>query len=608
MFQLLQLLIAIPTVAASAMYFANKEKSKSVAFLVASIAYYAFGPVSGSPMGNLFQMKNTNSIAENIYGAAMVLACVTICFYIYKMYNYTQPRKSLNANEDGSNPLATVDAVAPRYTFADVDGMDTLKAKLIENANAIINNGKNGILFHGLPGNGKTFIAEAFAGEVAKLTGKRKRVAFMPVSMSTLTSRWVGQTTEQVRNLFTQARAAARRDGACVLFIDEIDSLLINRENVLNADSEKGGLVNSMLTLLNDYRDFKRHGIFIVAATNFMDRLDSSAIREGRFDFKTEIAAPDEKARVSLLVKNAKDAALTTEVAEMAARRWEGFGVARMKHVGELAGKIAKKDGRKAVSFADLMTALREAQGCKGSNLPENTPSLEQLSFDNELGGNLTKLARRLTNVAEIEAKGGTIPKGVLFYGPPGTGKTAVAKSLAVSSGWAFLSTSGNSLMNNSDEFENMITKAADIRPCIVFIDEADDILADRATNPYGKSATNNLLALMDGDRVLQDIMFVAATNFEKNLDAAAIRGGRFSEHFEFTTPGENALVSIIRKFMNSKKNAPWAVEFTPEAAAAILNGLAPADANDRMQKAINRVVSESSGDKITLDDLRAVA
>lgn len=526
---------------------------------------------------------------------------------MYALFGHTTDQVTTKA-AGGSEYLANQEYRAPKIGFNDVVGMLELKAKLNKQADEIFQNGKNGILFHGAPGNGKTMMAEAFAGELQRRMTGNSKVAFMSVSMATLASRWINQTTEQLNNLFAQASMAAQQNGYCVLFLDEIDSILVSREHISSGDSEVTQQVNAMLTLLVNYRDIKTHGILIIGATNHLDKLDSAAIREGRFDFKTEITPPDEEARIAILTAKAKAAPLPLEVAKRAAGRWEGFGVARLAHVGEQAAKLASSGARNEVSFDDLMAALRDAQGCKGLNLPENTASLDELHFDEELTSSLKGLARRMTKIAEIEAMGGSVPRGVLFFGPPGTGKTAVAKALAKSSGWAFLSTTGQRLMNDTNEFDRLITKASDLRPCIVFIDEADDILADRATNPHGKSATNNLLALMDGDRALKDVMFVAATNFEDALDAAAVRGGRFAEHYEFRRPTEDALVSIIRAFMASKANAPWSPEFTPEAAAAILKDFSPADAKDRMQKAINRVVANLGEEKIALADLEAVA
>jgi len=45
-----------------------------------------------------------------------------------------------------------------------------------------------------------------------------------------------------------------------------------------------------------------------------------------------------------------------------------------------------------------------------------------------------------------VEKLGGSVPAGLLFFGAPGSGKTDAARSLAMRSGCAFLSTSGHDL------------------------------------------------------------------------------------------------------------------------------------------------------------------
>lgn len=612
-YQLIDAAIAAITLALFATLLFRKNDSESKTeerigyALIAVVLHHLFGPHDGSPIIDSISAGKETSFLTQFYAVTMPFAYIVLIALLMKASSRVTRRKEPSGNDEG---LSQYDYRLPKFSFDDVDGMDDLKKTLRSQLREIIGNGKNGILFHGAPGNGKTFIAEALAGEINKKSPKGHRVAFMSVSVSDFASRWVNQTAEQLRSMFAQAEAAAEKYGACVLFIDEIDSLLINRANVTNADSEAVKNVTSMLTLICNHREFKNHRIIIVAATNYINNLDGAAIREGRFDFKTEIPAPDAPARASLLINSASKAggSLSVSVAERAASRWEGFSVSRMRHVGEFAAKMALKAGRKEVTFDDLAAALREAQGCKGSNLPEGTPKLEALNFAPDFKDDLKALARRMTRIVEIEEQGGTVPKGVLFYGPPGTGKTAVAKALALESGWAFFSTTGQKIMNSASELDTLVQRASDLRPSIIFIDEADDILADRTGNPYGKSSTNHLLALMDGDKALKDVMFVAATNFENALDAAAVRGGRFSEHFEFVIPDENALVTIVREFIRTKSTAPWAEDFTPAAAAEMLNGMSPADARDTLQKAINRVVSRPEGGKITLADLAAVA
>lgn len=612
-------IIAIPVVTAAALmalFAGRRAYTLTLSVLVIAAILHIFA-VDGSPVWTLLfgraEKVAPQSTLASAYAVVTIAGYAALAFAINTALNWAGKSAGQMTGPaiDPNTGLSRHNPIKPRYTFADVDGMASLKKKLTSQAREIVAGNNNGILFFGAPGNGKTFIAEAFAGEINTLVGQKKPIGFLSVSMGDLASRWINQGTEQVKDLFAQAAQAALHHGGLVLFLDEIDSILPERSDIPDQNSEKVQIVNTMLTLLVDYRNFTQHHIIIVGATNFLDRLDKAAVREGRFDFKEEIAAPDRDARIGLLTGSARAAKLSKETAGRVAGRWEGFGVARLRHVGELAAKKAKEAGRADVTFDDLMLALRETQGCKGANLPEGTPSLNQLSFEDGIAERLKSLARRMTEIDRIESLGGTVPKGVLLYGPPGTGKTAVTKALAVSSGWAFLSTTGQQLMSDANELNRIVTKASDLRPAIVFIDEADDILANRATNPYGKSATNNLLAMIDGDRPLRDVMFVAATNFADAMDEAAVRGGRFGEHFYLAPPSEDTLVTILAAFISGKESAPWADDFTPAAAVKMLRhfdaDISPATAKDRVQQAINRAVSRLDGSQVTLADLAAV-
>jgi transitional endoplasmic reticulum ATPase len=484
-------------------------------------------------------------------------------------------------------------ASTPRITLKNVHGMSEMKARLLSHCADIHKEGKNGLLLSGDPGNGKTFIAEALAGEM--------QMNFLPIRISEVASRWVNQTTEQIQMAF----AAARAQAPCVLFLDEADSLLVNRATISDADLQAKQNVNALLTLLVDVHNFKDSGVIVMAATNHKDQLDPAAIREGRFDFKEVIPNPDFEARVGLLKDRiAPGIVIDAPAVNRAARRWEGFSVVRMRAIGDRASRIAR-DNAHPVDFDVLRTALRDVQGTQHNPLPENTPGLQQLNFTPEMNDHLYGLANRLIDIERIESLGGSVPKGVLFHGPAGTGKTAVAKALAISSGWNLIATTGQRLANGQESLAEIIRRASDLRPAIVFIDEADDILQERSTN-WRKDATNEVLALLDGTTVLQDVLFIAATNHPETLDAAAVRGGRFSEHIEFSLPDEDTVADIVAAFMAEKSMAPWSAEFTPACAAALLTGFAPADVRDRLQKAINRTIS-GNRHTVTLAELEAV-
>lgn len=491
--------------------------------------------------------------------------------------------------------------IKPAYTFKDVNGMSALKAQLMDAKKDHETAGKNGILLSGEPGNGKTMIAEAFAGEL--------KWKFMPITIGDIQSKWVGQTTEQLQAVFN----AAAGNGPLVLFFDECDSMLRDRGSMMGGSNDESlKTANAFLTGIVDIR--RRKNIIVIAASNYPDQLDAAATRDGRFDFKINIPNPDKEARQGLLVKFTKGLTFEENVLERLVRRWEGFSVARIRSVAEKITKNATAQSRQSVSMQEAMAALREVQGSLGGMVPEDTPTLRdgKLHFDGKQREKLLTLATRMENIDEVERLGGQVPKGVLFYGPPGTGKTAVAKSLAKTSGWAFIATSGNELLNENEAFAKLLKKARDLRPCIIFIDEADDVLADRSTNRYGTTVTNRILAEMDGVGQLHDVMFIAATNHPDKLDSAVIRGGRFGEHYEFKAPEEDTVLKMVREWIQSKTaETPFHDEFTPEAVAQILHGLAPSDIKDRLQQAVNtgvgRILACEGVRQITIEDLKGV-
>jgi transitional endoplasmic reticulum ATPase len=439
----------------------------------------------------------------------------------------------------------------------------------------------------------------------------------MPISIGDIKSKWMGQTTEQLQAAFD----AAKRNGRVVLFFDECDSMLGNREGMIEsgggAATDMLGTTNAFLTNIVDIRRYK--GVIVIAATNYPDNLDPAAIREGRFDFRIHIPNPDPEARRGLLEKFSKDKEwqpmIPENVMERLVRRWEGFSVSRIRRIAEIILKNAKAQGRKEVSLGDAFLALRQVQGSTGDQLKEDTPTLKdgKLHFDPEMKAKLINLASRLENIDEVERLGGTVPKGAIFWGPPGTGKTAVAMSLAKTSGWAFLATTGSDLLvDNGTGIDKIIKKARDLRPCIVFIDEAEEALGDRKRSNYGSIVTNKLLAVTDGTKALHDVLFIAATNHPDDLDKAITRGGRFSEHFGFKEPEENTVLLMVREWISSKRGTtPFHDEFTAESVSQHLKGKAPSDIKEALQQAVNtgvgRIMSGDGEEAIMLKDLHAV-
>jgi transitional endoplasmic reticulum ATPase len=465
----------------------------------------------------------------------------------------------------------------PRYTFDAVVGMADTRKRLLAAAQDVLAGCepvRNGILLFGEPGNGKTMFAEALAGQLG--------VPFFSIAFGDAASMWVNETPQKVKAIFN----AARKLGTCVLFIDEIDSFLKARHG--HTHHMDRDLTNVMLTETVALRGSR---VILVAATNFIDSLDGAGVREGRFDFRIEIPAPDLKARQLLIwraVQALGEEFVERSAIESLARRWEGFSVARLTALrGQLREMHRESPFTGPVMFDDCMRAMRLLQG-RGGKLPENVKAIEEILMPDASRDALRDLAFRMKHAFGLEEAGGKLPPGVILAGPPGTGKTVSAMALAKEAGWAFVSITGAEIIADPKAWDRLYRTACDIRPAIVFLDEADGILRDRQYSHHGM-LTEKILTTMDGagGRV-RDVMFVAATNYCEQIDAAALRGGRFEEKIFFDVPAatdmaayvSNAFARMTRDYRVSKH----AIRLVTDC----LTGRSIADADAVIQKVVD--------------------
>jgi transitional endoplasmic reticulum ATPase len=382
----------------------------------------------------------------------------------------------------------------------------------------------------------------------------------------------------------------ARRAGVCVLFIDEYDSFVKSRDS-RSSHSMDLDLTNVILTEVVSLRGSR---VVLIAATNYLDKLDAASIREGRFDYKIEVPSPDLEARQAILRKSIGDAmgfaAVDSNAVASLADRWEGFSASRLAKVGaEL--KTMRRDGQVGqgkVSFESGMLAMRHMVGRKGK-LPEKVLAIDDVIMPAQSRDALKDLAFKMKNISSLEKIGGRVPAGLIFMGPPGTGKTAASMALAAASGWAFLKTTGAEIMADTESWDKLAREAKDIRPVVVFLDEADDILCDRRYSNHG-TLTNKLLTTLDGGggRV-RDIIYVAATNHFDRIDPAAVRGGRFEEKVVFDVPSADDMQRYVEIRLKALAGRNYRIlPLSLDALALALSGKTIADADAVLQKTVN--------------------
>ena len=184
--------------------------------------------------------------------------------------------------------------------FDAIAGMNELKAQLqLDIIDALHNPEEyakygvtipNGMLLYGPPGCGKTFFAKHFAEEVG--------FNFMLATPSTLKSRFINATQENIAKMFVEAE----RNAPTIIFIDEINELLPNRDS--DAHEMAKSAVNEMLAQMDRTGE---KGIFIIGATNYPEMIDPAMLRTGRLDKKFYLPPPDfdaRKAMFEMFLKN----------------------------------------------------------------------------------------------------------------------------------------------------------------------------------------------------------------------------------------------------------------------------------------------------------------
>lgn len=250
---------------------------------------------------------------------------------------------SLSRAIDALDAGELVDAVErPNTRFEDVFGAKAAKESLqfvidwLRNPKRYRAMGirpPKGILLTGPPGTGKTMLARAVAGE--------SNCAFIEKSASSFVTIWQGSGPQNVRDLFDRAR----RYAPAVVFIDELDSIGIQRSGGLGASRGQEEALNAMLTEMDGFRSLTQQPVIVLAATNLEDRLDDALKR--RFDNTIEMDKPDKTVRLQYLEKtvlNRKNSKVTRKAVERLASQTARLTIADLERIVQQAAVMAAQN------------------------------------------------------------------------------------------------------------------------------------------------------------------------------------------------------------------------------------------------------------------------
>ena len=242
-----------------------------------------------------------------------------------------------------------------KITFEDVAGLAEEKEELVEVVDFLKEPEKfrkmgaripRGILLVGSPGNGKTLLAKAVAGEA--------KVPFFSISGSDFVEMFVGVGASRVRDLFEEARKL----NPCIVFIDEIDAVGRQRGAGLGGShDEREQTLNQLLVEMDGFGT--KDNIIIMAATNRPDILDPALLRPGRFDRQVVVSSPDVKEREQILKLHAKNKPMAEAIDfKVIAKNTVGFSGADLENMTNEAALLAARKNKKQVDMIDLEEAM----------------------------------------------------------------------------------------------------------------------------------------------------------------------------------------------------------------------------------------------------------
>jgi SpoVK/Ycf46/Vps4 family AAA+-type ATPase len=211
---------------------------------------------------------------------------------------------------------------------------------------------RGGLLLYGPPGCGKTFLARAVAGELG--------AAFLAVSVADVLDMYMGNSEQNVHELFESARAAA----PCLIFLDELDG--IGQKRSLTRHSPIRTTVNQLLLELDGVAT-SNDGVFVLAATNHPWDVDPALRRPGRLDRTLLVLPPDREARESIFKFHLRERPIENIDLRWLAKNTDGYSGADIAHICNTATETAllhsvESGEVRMIGMADLKSALEEVR------------------------------------------------------------------------------------------------------------------------------------------------------------------------------------------------------------------------------------------------------
>jgi len=380
------------------------------------------------------------------------------------------------------------------------------------------------LFLYGVEGTGKTELAKAIAKELKR-----------PLVLTNISTE--GTHRESKENSVVRSRmgsilyaATKYQKKKAILLVDEADV-------ILNC-CEKGAL-NFFLEQIK---------VPVIWISNTVNWIENSTLR--RFDYSIHFDRPDAERREQVWEsvvseQDAKSFVPEEMVKQFAAEFQITAGGITQAIVGtkKLLEAGCKVDPIKSIrtiaeAQAELLNLDMEyVNRDKESRAPRYL--LEAINTDADMPKVLKVMSSFDAKWQEMKEGDRPDSLNMLLYGPPGTGKTEFAKHLARTLNRKLVIKKASDLLNcyvgETEKAIRRMFKDAEKAKAILFLDEADSLIRDRsgAARNWEVTQVNEMLTQMENFKGI----FIAATNFEGELDTASRRRFTLKVKFGYLKP-----------------------------------------------------------------------
>lgn len=184
-----------------------------------------------------------------------------------------------------------------------------------------------GFLIEGKPGTGKTLFVKQIA--------KRSQLPLIVANSSQL-----AKNLNELKDVFDYARLIA----PCILFFDEIDTLLTNPQTPFSVDTDKQQILNTMLSELDGVKSLT--GVIVLGTTNHLKNISPIALRSGRISEVISVGIPSSSDRIEIW-----ESYLTTKPTEMI----------NYEHLSKISNGFSGADIAEAANQSALIAAYENS-------------------------------------------------------------------------------------------------------------------------------------------------------------------------------------------------------------------------------------------------------